>query len=310
MPREYHVVCLLVPLSISFTSLPDAALAVAYTGQAAATYGIPPYTYSKTTGPSWLSVNSSTGAITGTPDAIGTGVTVTILVTDASGSTASVTDTIDVTEVDAYYSNVVFLTNFNSGSALDTKGHTISLVADAAVTTTQPQPGGTHSLALDIVGDLATSADSADWDFGTGDFTLEWDAYHTDFTLATGGTNQCPLSRNLSAWAVLVGHNLGTLIWYRSGVQATTSNMMTIAAWNHCAISRVSGTTRIFINGVKGAEFADSTSYNYATPLVLGASDTTPFGNLKGYVGNYRITKGTGRYTADFTVPNRPYPTA
>jgi hypothetical protein len=310
MAREYHVVCLLVPLSISFTSLPDGALAEAYTGQATAAFGLAPYTYSKTTGPSWLSVNSSTGAITGTPDAIGTGVTVTVGVTDSLGNTASVSDTINVTEVDAYYSSVVFLTSFNSGSATDTKGHTISLTADAAVTTTNPQPGGTHSLALDGVGDLATSADSADWDFGTGDFTLEWDAYHTDFTLATGGTNQCALSRNLSAWAVLVTLNVGTIIWYVSGTVATTSNAMTIAAWNHVAVSRVGGTTRIFVNGVKGAEFVDARNYTYATSLVLGASDTTPFGNLKGYAGNYRITKGVGRYTADFTVPNRPYPTS
>lgn len=210
---------------------------------------------------------------------------------------------------DPYYSFVVFLTSFNSGSATDTKGHVINLTGDAAVTITNPQPGGTHSLALDGLGDYATSPDSPDWDFGTGDFTLEWDAYHTDFSIGpAGGANRCALSRNLSAWAALAGHNIGTIIWYVSGTVAETSNAMTIAAWNHVAVSRVSGTTRVFINGVKGAEFADTRNYTYATPLVLGASDTTPFGDHKGNVGNYRITKGVGRYTTDFTVPSRPYP--
>jgi hypothetical protein len=92
----FSLTVIALPVSISFTSLPDGEQGTAYSGQATAQYGVAPYTYSKVAGPSWLSVNASTGAITGTPDATGTGVTVTVSVTDANGGTASVSDTIDV----------------------------------------------------------------------------------------------------------------------------------------------------------------------------------------------------------------------
>jgi hypothetical protein len=213
---------------------------------------------------------------------------------------------------DPYFANVVLLTNFSGGSATDLKGHTINLTNGAAVNTSNPEPSGTHSLALDGDNDYASSPDSADWDFGTGDFTIEYDVYHDDFTAAAsgGGTNQCAISRGLGAWAALVGTGaiLGRILWWVGGSIGSTTVAMTVAAWNHIAISRVSGTLRIFVNGVKGFEYAAGTDFSYATALVLGASDVTPFGNLDGNVGNYRITKGVGRYTADFAVPSRPYP--
>ena len=219
-------------------------------------------------------------------------------------------------DTDPYYSSVVFLTDFDTGAAVDVKGHTITLTNGAAVTSSNAEPNGTYSLALDGTDDYATSPDSADWDFGTGDFTLEFDVYHDDFTAAAagGGSNQCALSRSLSAWGILVspGVSGGNLIWRTGagGELGTTSNKMTVQAWNHVAVSRVSGTLRIFINGVKGLEISETTSHDYATALVLGASDEAPYGLLDGNVGNYRITKGVGRYTTDFTVPDRPYPRA
>jgi hypothetical protein len=85
------------PLSIVMTSLPDATAGVAYSGQATASGGVLPYSYAKTTGPSWMTVNASTGAITGTPDADGTGITVTVTVTDADLTEEPVTDTMSVT---------------------------------------------------------------------------------------------------------------------------------------------------------------------------------------------------------------------
>ena len=66
------------------TFLPDAAIGVAYSTAVAAT-GSP--TYSKVSGPSWLSINSSTGAITGTPnDAEPIAYTVVLRATNATGA--------------------------------------------------------------------------------------------------------------------------------------------------------------------------------------------------------------------------------
>lgn len=100
--RTLQVIAL--PLEIAFTSLPDGTEGVAYSGQATAQYGTAPYTYSKIAGPSWLSVNPSTGALTGTPDADGTGITVTVRVTDDASNTEDATGTIDIAAAPTFVS--------------------------------------------------------------------------------------------------------------------------------------------------------------------------------------------------------------
>src|SRR5690606_40924591 len=60
---------------------------------ASASGGVQPYTFTKIAGPSWLSVNPTTGAITGTPsmsDAAPGGVTVAIRVTDSQDPASAV----------------------------------------------------------------------------------------------------------------------------------------------------------------------------------------------------------------------------
>jgi hypothetical protein len=78
-------------LSITTQSLPNGARGVAYpTTQLAATGGTTPYTWSISSGalPAGLVLNSSSGAIGGTPTATGAS-TFTVTVTDAAGLTAS-----------------------------------------------------------------------------------------------------------------------------------------------------------------------------------------------------------------------------
>ena len=70
-------------LSITTTSLPGATSGVAYAGSVAAAGGTQPYTFSATGLPSGLSINSSTGAITGTTSAVGT-ASVSVTVRDST----------------------------------------------------------------------------------------------------------------------------------------------------------------------------------------------------------------------------------
>lgn len=71
------------PLTITTTSLPSGQSGVAYNTAVVATGGTTPLTWSATNLPSPLTINSSTGAIGGTPTGPGT-FTVTITVTDSS----------------------------------------------------------------------------------------------------------------------------------------------------------------------------------------------------------------------------------
>ncbi|MGD0153955.1 MAG: putative Ig domain-containing protein, partial [Thermacetogeniaceae bacterium] len=78
------------PLQITTTSLPNAAQGVHYSATVSASGGLTPYTWSATGLPAGLSINASTGAITGTPSTTsGSPFTVTVKVTDANNINAS-----------------------------------------------------------------------------------------------------------------------------------------------------------------------------------------------------------------------------
>jgi hypothetical protein len=74
------------PLSVTTTSLPNGQVGVAYSTTLAATGGATPYTWSLTSGtlPTGLVLNTSTGAISGTPTAAVAAASLTFTVTDSS----------------------------------------------------------------------------------------------------------------------------------------------------------------------------------------------------------------------------------
>ncbi|MDG4902782.1 MULTISPECIES: Ig domain-containing protein [unclassified Mesorhizobium] len=77
------------PLLAAGTPVPDAMVGLAYSAQMSATGGTVPYTFSIASGtlPSGLSINSSTGEISGTPSGTGVSSGIVLRVTDADGST-------------------------------------------------------------------------------------------------------------------------------------------------------------------------------------------------------------------------------
>ena len=76
-----------VPLAIAPTPLPGATFGADYSATLEASGGVPPYVWSLSGAPAWMSVDPTTGAITGTPNTAGTS-TFTAQVTDSSSSGA------------------------------------------------------------------------------------------------------------------------------------------------------------------------------------------------------------------------------
>ena len=71
--------------------------------------------------------------------------------------------------------------------------------------------------------------------------------------------------------------------------------------WHHVAISRNTGVTRLFVDGILQTETRASTEEFVNSGVTIGsdASDN----HFAGSMDDIRITKGVGRYVTNFTVP-------
>lgn len=96
------ITVVVLPLSIATTSLPDGAVNTSYKQKIQASGGIPPYNWSISGGalPSWATLNSFTGTISGIPGATGT-ANFTVQVADSQSPQVTSTQTLSITTVDS-----------------------------------------------------------------------------------------------------------------------------------------------------------------------------------------------------------------
>ena len=79
-----------------------------------------------------------------------------------------------------------------------------------------------------------------------------------------------------------------------------------IDTWYHVAVVRSGSTVTAYVDGTSIGTFTDldMTSSNQ---MLIGAEDTTPNAVLNGWIDELRISKGTARYTANFTPPAKQF---
>ena len=141
-------------------------------------------------------------------------------------------------------------------------------------------------------------ADSADWDFGTGDYTAECWVYLKE------QTDQYVVAREISSswWGINFWSNGGTTNTVRAGYNAKheVTYQWYNEVWYHVAVSRQSGTSRLFINGYLLDSQSDTDDITAATTLEIGhdANSWGLWANL--YLSDLRIYKGVAKYTKDF----------
>jgi hypothetical protein len=217
-------------------------------------------------------------------------------------------------EADTNFSNVVFLLaadGINGSVVLNDSSsynHTINIVGNAELRTDIKKFG---SSSLYVFGGSANiaSLSSNNWNFNTNDFTIECWIYPTSGIGASRDilSKFTTLSSNLDFLLEIDSAN-GNLK-FSAGNNATISILSNAAiplnTWTNVAVSRVSGVTRMFIDGVlQSATHTGSVSINNSTTtLTIGKSSTNsdPF---SGYIDEIRITRNAGRYSSSFTPYN------
>lgn len=164
------------------------------------------------------------------------------------------------------------------------------------------------------------AAASADFGFGTGDFTIEYHVFFLAqrtntfyFAIWDFGTDR--------AWAIsLDSQNAGD---YRTNMLYSTNGTNSLGGlqkgwgagalntWFHVAHCRDGNNLRHFADGVQAGATDDVTGADFHTsttiPLILQGGRNDGF-QVQSFVDNIRITKGAARYTAPFTPPDAEYP--
>jgi hypothetical protein len=188
----------------------------------------------------------------------------------------------------------------NSTTFTDAAGHTFSPTGAAKISTTQSKFGGS-ALSITNTTDALTSAASTDFNVGTGDYTHEGWIYLTQLASSQSLFSFGTSSNYTQAY---YGGSTGTVYVYNNGsVIITGSTVLAANTWYHVAVSRASGTTRLFVNGVLNGTAADTNNLTAAggNQVIVGNSFA---GNaaLASYFDEYRFSN-IARYTAAFTPP-------
>ena len=193
---------------------------------------------------------------------------------------------------------------------LSTNAYTMTKTGDVAVSSFDPFTPNTSystygSTYFDGTGDYLSVGDQTAFEFGSGNYTVEFYWY------ATSAADQNLIGKwdgAGSEW-VLQWRNAGYFRWAMGGnVISDATVSLPLNVWNHIAVTKSGTSLRIFLNGTQ-----INTTATEGTISATGAALTIATAQLNssplytsGFMSNVCILKGTAVYTANFTPPTQP----
>ena len=192
-------------------------------------------------------------------------------------------------------------TTFTDSSS---QAHSVTAQGNAQVDTAQ-QKFGTGSALFDGTGDYLSIPDSNSWNLGTGDFTIEM-FFRINAKVASGAIFESGLATidgirisptdGVDRWEIII-----------NGASQVIAQVLNDNQWYHMALTRSSGTCRLFVDGTQvGSSFsntADVTSGTTGVSIGANSVDLGPSLFFNGWLDEIRVSKGIARYTANFTAP-------
>jgi hypothetical protein len=162
---------------------------------------------------------------------------------------------------------------------------------------------------------LTVSNSSGDFDFGSGDFTIESYLYMTAQSGGDAIINLYNYSSNRRAWNFYHNSSDGNIELLlstdgSSQISRFESNTpLPKNRWTHVAITKASNVYRMFFDGVQVSTttVAETIFGTGTTADSVGIGDYA-HANVEpysGFISNVRILKGTALYTSNFTPPTR-----
>lgn len=232
-------------------------------------------------------------------------------ITDYIPTTEAYDGTSGTSNVDPDFANVVFLCHWDGANGAQTSldisanPHTITWTGGGLLETANAV-FGTAALGFPARANYVSIATTSDFAFATNDFTIET-IFNPDelnassqliYDQRTAATQVVPAIYTIGAG--------GDLRYFVNGAdRISATGVLTAGVTYRVAISRVSGTTRMFLDGTQvGSSYADANSYVDNAIAYLGTAGDAVGGGfgLIGFMDETRVTNGVGRYATNYTV--------
>lgn len=192
----------------------------------------------------------------------------------------------------------------------DVYGKTVTPNGNAQISTAQSQFGGASCL-LDGAGDYLSIPSTTDFAF-PGDFTIEFWMYCSN---GNGDAASLLINRNggggaldgIYSYAASNGTNCSINFGFGDASSSSsiisTAQTVSLNAWHHIAFVRNGTGFDIYVDGTSGASGTSSISITSNRAMWIGWDALNAVGgtDYNGYLDEIRITKGTARYTGNFT---------
>jgi hypothetical protein len=207
--------------------------------------------------------------------------------------------------------NVALLCGFNgtngatSYSSDDDNAYSFTFVSGAQLSNAQTKFGAT---SLDVLNALdyirVTPSPGTSLSPGTGDFTIEFWVYPTGTSGYAAAFDQRTAANSV---CVYIGINSSSKwVLYVSAADRIISGANAAAnVWSHICVERVSGTSRLFINGIQeGSDYADTNNYGANDTTIGARSAHNNGGGIIAYIDDFRMVLGTAVHGGVDFIPN------
>ncbi len=199
----------------------------------------------------------------------------------------------------------------------DESGKTWTANGNAQIDTAQSKFGGASGL-FDGTGDYVDTPDSADFDFGSGDFTIDlWIKRGADGVtqyFAGQGNSSATISTTSFQCGVESTNKLAFyFMWGAGGADysgcISTTSITVASGWVHVAFVRNGNTFTQYINGTADGtiNLTGKTMNNSAYKFAFGRIGEYASNTWNGWLDEIRVSKGIARWTANFTPPTSAY---
>lgn len=260
---------------------------------------------------------SVSGTARGTAtDIIGSGTTIVGYGNDSSGIANGIVWTGPAPTTDPLYSDTLLLVHFDGASGQTTftddshRAGTLSqATAGVSKVNTSTVKWGTGSLDPGGgTGGLTISNPQTDFDFLTGDFTIEAWVY------ASSAPSVAGVVTRYAANGWFFGYIFGDLsFWFTDATAGlttwSTTQGITTGGWHHIAVDRTGSTLTLYFDGTPIGTQANTAFASGNSNTVEIGNDNSTGRNWPGFIDDVRVTGGVARYAGiSFTPPSAPFP--